>query len=101
MEKLMYRFLQELVENEKRMINGVSIKILNSEDLDVSKEVYGKLILRLENEKLIECIYARKRGIPGLVTEAEITPAGRAYLKSNSKLGKVYNAAKEIKSFIK
>lgn len=100
LEKIIYSFLKELENNETKTINGQEIIIPNSKTYEISKEAYGKLILKMEEEKLIRCSYAKSKGIPSIIFTAEITENGKQYLKDNSQLGKIYNGLKEIKSFL-
>ncbi|WP_343101384.1 YjcQ family protein [Romboutsia sp. MSSM.1001216sp_RTP31141st1_G3_RTP31141_220114] len=100
MEKIIYSILKELEDNENRMILGEKPIIPTKEDYNINSEIYGKIILRLEKDGLINCKYAKTKGLPSLVLSAEITSRGKIYLKENSKFGKVYNGLKEIKSFL-
>lgn len=96
----MYSILKELEENDNRIITGEEAIIPTKEDYEIDAEIYGKIILRLKNEGLINCKYARANNLPSIIFSAEITTCGRQYLKENSKLGKFYNGLKEIKSFL-
>ncbi|MGS6980723.1 YjcQ family protein [Clostridioides difficile] len=99
-DKIIYSFLKELENNEDRMIKGEKIIIPQAEDYGIAKDVYGKIILKMETEGLISCYYATAKCLPSIIFSAEITSTGKLYLKENSKLGQLYKGLKEIASFI-
>lgn len=100
MEKIIYSILRELKDNEDRLISGETLIIPRPTDYNITKEVYGKIILKLENEKLIRANYSRSSGLPSIIHTMDITNEGEKYLQENSMLGKLYKGLKEIASFV-
>lgn len=100
MDKIIYSILKELDNNEDRLIKGEEIILPRANDYNISNEVYGKIIKKLEDEELITASYSRAKGLPSLIFSMDITNDGKKYLKENSVLGKLYRGLKEIKSFL-
>lgn len=100
--KITYSIVKEIKENSNRRIKGEQLVIPSEEDYDITKEEFGRIILKIENEELIRIRYVRARGIPSVIwfEDAELTLEGEKYLRDNSALGKTYNGIKEVASWI-
>ncbi|MDD7793681.1 YjcQ family protein [Clostridium sp. 'White wine YQ'] len=106
MDKIKYSILKELECNEDRLIKGEQIFIphhskYSTDEYKLDWEAFGKIIKDLEDEGLINCVAAKKKGLTSVIKKISITSKGKQYLKDNSALSRIYKGIKEIKEFIK
>lgn len=100
--RIIYSVIKEVNDNSNRRIEGKSIVIPSEMDYKITKEEFGRIILKIDNEGLIRIKYTKAKGIPSVIwfEDAELTFEGEKYLKDNSALSKTYRGIKEAASWI-